>query len=96
MYALLEISTWRILLFPLSLQYRDSLNIMSKQFNLHWLFSTLLKKDKFNWGNGVMVTCFKSPLFLGFDCVEVLRPNQPNGVMSSAVSLPSHTFTGQA
>ena len=31
-----------------------------------------------------------------FVCVEVLRPNQPNGVMSSAVSLPNHTFTGQA
>ena len=29
-------------------------------------------------------------------CVEVLRPSQPNGVMSSAVSLSSHTFTGQA
>ena len=28
--------------------------------------------------------------------VEVLRPSQPNGVMSSAVSLPNHTFTGQA
>ena len=26
----------------------------------------------------------------------VLRPGQPNGVMSSAVSLPNHTFTGQA
>ena len=25
-----------------------------------------------------------------------LRPSQPNGVMSSAVSLPNHTFTGQA
>ena len=31
-----------------------------------------------------------------FVCVEVLRPNQPYGVMSSAVNLPSHTFTGQA
>ena len=30
-----------------------------------------------------------------FVCVEVLRPSQPNGVMSSAVSLPNHTFTGQ-
>ena len=30
------------------------------------------------------------------DCVEVLRPSQPNGVMSSAVSLPNHMFTGQA
>ena len=31
-----------------------------------------------------------------FVCVEVLRPSQPNGIMSSAVSLPNHTFTGQA
>ena len=31
-----------------------------------------------------------------FVCVEVLRPSQPNVVMSSAVSLPNHTFTGQA
>ena len=31
-----------------------------------------------------------------FVCVKVLRPSQPNGVMSSAVSLPNHTFTGQA
>ena len=30
-----------------------------------------------------------------FVCVEVLRPSQPNGVMSSAVSLPNHMFTGQ-
>ena len=31
-----------------------------------------------------------------FVCVEVLQPRQPNGVMSSAASLPNHTFTGQA
>ena len=31
-----------------------------------------------------------------FVCVEVLRPSQPNGVMSSGVSLPNHTLTGQA
>ena len=29
-------------------------------------------------------------------CVEVLRPSQPNGVMMSVVSLPNHTFPGQA
>ena len=29
-------------------------------------------------------------------CFEVLRPSQPNGVMPSAVSLPNHTFIGQA
>ena len=31
-----------------------------------------------------------------FVCVEVLRPSQPSRVMSSAVSLPNNTFTGQA
>ena len=42
---------------------------------------------------------FRQFIFLDpfcFVCVEVLRPSQPNGVMSSAVSLPNHTFTGQA
>ena len=32
----------------------------------------------------------------GFVSVEVLQPSQPNGVMSSTVSSPSYTFTGQA
>ena len=31
---------------------------------------------------------------IGFVSVEALRPSQPNRVMSSAVSLPNHTFTG--
>ena len=31
-----------------------------------------------------------------FVCVEVLRLSQPNGVMPSVVSLPNHSFTGQA
>ena len=31
-----------------------------------------------------------------FVCVEVFWPNQPNGVMSSQISLPNNTFTGQA
>ena len=39
--------------------------------------------------SGIKISCL-------FVCVEVLRPSQPNGVMSSAVSLPNHTFTGQA
>ena len=38
--------------------------------------------------------CFTSCVV--FVCVAVLRPSQPNGVMSSMVSLPNHTFTGQA
>ena len=47
----------------------------------------------------VMLRCKHSPSITRcrmFVCVEVLRPSQPNGVMSSAVSLPNHTFTGQA
>ena len=39
---------------------------------------------------------FRYKMVYLFVCVEVLRPSQPNGVMSSAVSLPNHTFTGQA
>ena len=31
-----------------------------------------------------------------FVCVKDLWPSQPNGVMSSAVSLPNHIFIGQA
>ena len=31
-----------------------------------------------------------------FVCVQVLKPSVPNGVMSSLVSLPNYTFTGQA
>ena len=31
-----------------------------------------------------------------FVCVVVLRPSKPNGLMSSAVNLPKHIFTGQA
>ena len=31
-----------------------------------------------------------------FVCVEVSWPSQPYGVMSSMVSLPNHTLTGQA
>ena len=43
---------------------------------------------------GVARNCMKmKPAYV---CVEVLQPSQPNGVMSSAVSLPNHTFTGQA
>ena len=38
----------------------------------------------------------KSTVWSLFVCVEVLRPSQPNGVMSSVVSLPNHTFTRQA
>ena len=37
--------------------------------------------------------CYKTVLFV---CVEVLQPSQPNGVMSSSISLPNHMFTGQA
>ena len=46
----------------------------------------------------VLTLCIRKESLGSVDlvCVEVLRPSQPNGVMSSAVSLPNHTFTGQA
>ena len=40
--------------------------------------------------------CFSNIERLNFYvCVEVLRPSQPKGVMSSAVSLPNHTLLGR-
>ena len=41
-------------------------------------------------------TITEEPPWNGQYCFEVLRPSQPSGVMSSAVSLPNLTFTGQA
>ena len=60
-------------------------------------YTLALKDDIIN-------VCVKQPIHLMasivlpvvFVCVEVLRPSQPNGVMSTVVSLPNHTFTGQA
>ena len=49
------------------------------------------ERTKKNKARVALLACDTS--FVG---VEVLRPSQPNGVMSSAVSLPNHTFTGQA
>ena len=54
-----------------------------KHFNIY----CILKREECSF---YRVMCYL------FVCVEVLRPGQPNGVMSSAVSLPNHTFTGQA
>ena len=51
------------------------------------------KEGKLSWKT-VMLSLKMSRVLFVF--VEVLRPSQPNGVMSSAVSLPNHTFTGQA
>ena len=41
-------------------------------------------------------SCHSRVVVLLFVCVEVLPSSQPNGVMSSTVSLPNYTFTGQA
>ena len=41
-------------------------------------------------------TCMCEKIKEEFVCVGVLRPIQPNGAMSNAVSLPDRTFTGQA
>ena len=41
------------------------------------------------------INCYGDSAVL-FVCAEVLRPSQPNAVMSIVVSLPNHTFTAQA
>ena len=58
-----------------------------------YLLDVLNTKSRFS-GQGLFSEIHCCFVFLF--CVEVLRPSQPNGVMSSAVSLPNHTFTGQA
>ena len=45
--------------------------------------------------SGLLQVCQLLQMCL-FVCVEVLRHSQPNGVRTSMVSLPNHTFTGQA
>ena len=61
------------------------------------LFFLFLRKNSYLWSlwHQYYVTGGSNTSILGV-CVEVLRSSQPNGVMSSAVSLPNHTFTGQA
>ena len=63
--------------------FKGVLNLwFSQRCSLHPLFSVHFLGQKKE----------KQSLFV---CVEVLRLSQPNGVMSSSVSLPNHTFTGQ-
>ena len=53
------------------------------------------KQLRFYFNGTELIHSRNRAVFL-FVCVEVLRPCQPSGIMSSAVSLPNHTFTGQA
>ena len=60
------------------------------------LFSEKNKKNIINLSSAELAQrVVKVKRHACFVCVEVLRPSQPSGVMSSAVSLPNHTFTGQ-
>ena len=43
----------------------------------------------------VELACPGKRVSMRFVCVEVLRPSQSNGVMSSAVSLPNHILLGR-
>ena len=77
----------------LTLRNKDSYKfLVSPGRNLHEM-SQLIFVLKFE---PCMLSVNNILLEFCFVCVEVLRPSQPNGVMSSAVSLPNHTFTGQA
>ena len=57
--------------------------------------TVLINLSGAGWKLDVFYLLVYTPVCL-FVCVEVLQPSQPNGVMSSAVSLPNHTLTGQA
>ena len=65
----------------------------SKRVNILYLFHQM--NNKYSIFRVAM-----APLLLTSEntivCVEVLLPSQPTGVMSSAVTLPYHYFTGQA
>ena len=62
----------------------ESKSCLSYMWNIYWSSSSSLPNMKtIHWRIKVFV------------CVEVLRLSQPSGVMSSEVSLPNHTFTGQ-
>ena len=64
---------------------------LGTQSQCHWMHLIILNN------NICLIYVSEWSLRYGlFVCVEVLRPSQPNGVMSSAVSLPNHTFTGKA
>ena len=73
--------------------------VTNKYYNFYsygyifWLFGhynvPVLKLNKTNWLSPYL------ELYV-YLFVDILRPSQPNGVMSGRVSLPNHTFTGQA
>ena len=54
----------------------------------------MISKEVLRTFRVLFLLCFRTDK--QFVCVDFLRPSQPNGVMSSAVILPNHTFTGQA
>ena len=69
----------------------ESSNILSRQGENHEIFSTVIISLLLIQEGQLSVS--RMGIFV---CVEALWPSQPNGVMSSVVSLPNHTFTGQA
>ena len=68
--------------------------IFLKAFRVHFHFPSS-KNKKIYFFSINQLTSFWYGQEREFVCVEVLWPSQPNGGMSSAVSLPNHTFTGQ-
>ena len=67
-----------------------------RQFFLCMLFIVNVPSDWRPGGHGFNPCRGPQHSFVDIDREIFLRPSQPNGVMSSAVSLPNHTFTGQA
>ena len=69
--------------------------MLPTKFGVSWPFGTGEEaKNRFSRWRPSWISDWND--FSYFVCVEVLQPSQPNWVMLSAVSLPNHTFTGQA
>ena len=82
----------------LLLKVADGQRIAYQPISFPWAFGPGAKNCicRTVWTNA---ECLRISLFFPLKLVvwfEVLRPSQPNGVMSSTVSLPNHRFTGQA
>ena len=75
----------------ISKHFIESLGIRDNESRLY-----CSQKQRTHKRKKIEVSVSMRPACALFVCVEVLRPSQTNGVRSSAVSLPNHTFTGQA
>ena len=69
--------------------YACNQDLLARKLTFFLIFS----KETYVVGEVLLMSTHNICLFVFV--LRFLRPSQPNGVMSSTVSLPNHTFTGQ-